>query len=51
LVRDWAILNPGGEVTYRNSFIADLAIGPNNVAEFAACGRPAGKSRMRLSTY
>jgi hypothetical protein len=33
------ILNPGGEVTYRNSFITDLAIGPNNVAEFAACGR------------
>jgi hypothetical protein len=26
-------------VTYRNSFITDLAIGANNVAELAACGR------------
>lgn len=33
------ILNLSGEVTYRNSFITDLAIGPNNVAESAACGR------------
>jgi hypothetical protein len=33
------ILNPRGKVTYRNSFITDLAIGPNNVAELAACGR------------
>jgi len=33
------ILNPSGEVTYRNSFITDLAIGPNNVAELTACGR------------
>ena len=33
------ILNPRGEATYRNSFITNLAIGPNNVAELAACGR------------
>jgi len=33
------ILNASGEVTYRNSFITDLAIGPANVAELAACGR------------
>jgi hypothetical protein len=33
------ILNTSGEVTYRNSFITDLAIGPNNVADLAACGR------------
>jgi hypothetical protein len=33
------IVNSSGEVTYRNSFITDLAIGANNVAELAACGR------------
>jgi Transposase DDE domain len=33
------ILNPRGEVTYRNSFITNLAITANNVAELAACGR------------
>ena len=33
------IVNPNGEVTYHNSFITDLPIGPNNVAELAACGR------------
>jgi len=33
------IVNPHGEVTYHNSFITDLAIGANNVAELAACGR------------
>jgi hypothetical protein len=33
------ILNASGEVTYRNSFITDLAIGSANVAELAACGR------------
>jgi hypothetical protein len=33
------IVNPAGEVTYRNSFITDLPVGPNNVAELAACGR------------
>lgn len=33
------ILNPKGEVTYHNSFITDLTVGPENVAEIAACGR------------
>ena len=33
------ILNPSGEVTYRISFITNLEIGPDNVAELAACGR------------
>jgi hypothetical protein len=33
------IVNPKGEVTYRNSFITDLPVGPDNVAELAACGR------------
>ena len=33
------ILNPRGEVTYRNSFITNLAISASNVAELAACGR------------
>ena len=33
------IVNPDGKVTYRNSFITDLPVGPNNVADLAACGR------------
>ena len=33
------VRNPKGEVTYRNSFITDLAVDQNTVAEFAACGR------------
>jgi len=33
------ILNKAGEVTYRNSFITDLPVNANNVAELAACGR------------
>src|SRR3954468_17955392 len=33
------ILNPQGEVTYRNSFITDLPVTRENVAELAACGR------------
>ncbi len=33
------IVNAKGEVTYRNSFITDLPVGPHNVAELAACGR------------
>jgi hypothetical protein len=33
------IVNPDGEVTYRNSFVTDLPVGPHNVAELAACGR------------
>ena len=33
------IVNPAGKVTYRNSFVTDLAIDASNVAELAACGR------------
>jgi len=33
------IVAPSGDVTYRNSFITDLPVGPDNVAELAACGR------------
>lgn len=42
LVVNWLsieILNPKGEVTYRNSFITDLPITRDHVAELAACGR------------
>ena len=33
------IRNAEGEVTYRNSFITDLPVSRENVAELAACGR------------
>jgi hypothetical protein len=33
------IVNAAGAVTYRNSFITDLPVGPDTVAELAACGR------------
>jgi len=33
------ISDPGGTVTYRNSFITDLDVGRENVAHLAACGR------------
>jgi hypothetical protein len=33
------ILDAAGEVSFRNSFITDLPVGPENVAELAACGR------------
>ena len=33
------IVNAAGTVTYRNSFITDLEVGPDTVAELAACGR------------
>jgi hypothetical protein len=33
------ILNAAGEVTYRNSFITDLDVGADNVADLAAGGR------------
>lgn len=33
------IADPAGKVTYRNSFVTDLAVSKNNVAELAACGR------------
>ena len=33
------IINARGETTYRNSFVTDLPVGPENVVELAACGR------------
>jgi hypothetical protein len=33
------IRNAAGEVTYRNSFITDLPVNRDTIAEFAACGR------------
>ena len=33
------IVDPAGKVTYRNSFVTDLAVDKGNVAELAACGR------------
>ncbi len=33
------IVDPAGKVTYRNSFVTDLAVNERNVAELAACGR------------
>ena len=33
------IVNATGAVTYRNSFITDLPVGPDTVADLAACGR------------
>jgi hypothetical protein len=33
------IINPRGETTYRNSYVTDLPVGPDNVVELAACGR------------
>jgi len=33
------IINAKGEVTYRNSFVTDLPVGPGTVADLAACGR------------
>jgi hypothetical protein len=33
------IINPTGKTTYRNSFVTDLPVGPDNVVELAACGR------------
>ena len=33
------IVKPNGKVTYRSSFITDLPVGQNTVAELAACGR------------
>ena len=38
-----------GNVTYRNSFITDLPVNRDNVAELTACGRPDGRSRTRRS--
>ena len=33
------IINARGETTYRNSFVTDLPVGPDNIVELAACGR------------
>jgi hypothetical protein len=33
------IINASGETTYRNSFVTDLPVGPDNIVELAACGR------------
>ena len=33
------IVNAAGGVTYRNSFITDLEVGPDTVVDLAACGR------------
>jgi hypothetical protein len=33
------IVNAAGEVTYRNSFVTDLDVGPDTVVDLAACGR------------
>ena len=33
------IVDPTGKTTYRNSFVTDLAVTMDNVAELAACGR------------
>jgi hypothetical protein len=33
------IVDPAGKTTYRNSFVTDLAVAADNVAELAACAR------------
>jgi hypothetical protein len=33
------IVDPAGKTTYRNSFVTDLPVSADNVAELAACGR------------
>ena len=33
------IVDPAGKVTYQNSFVTDLPVGKDNVAELAACAR------------
>jgi hypothetical protein len=42
LIVNWfeiEIINASGKTTYRNSFVTDLPVGPDGVAELAACGR------------
>ena len=42
LIVNWLeieIVDATGKVTYRNSFVTDLAVNKGNVAELAACGR------------
>ena len=41
------VLDADGEVTYRNSFITDMAVNRDNVAELAACGRARWKACPR----
>jgi len=43
------ILNGKGKRTYYNSFVTDLAVSADTVAELAACDRTRWKSRMRRS--
>jgi len=38
------IINAAGKVTYRNSFVTDLPVGPDNVVELAAVGRARWKA-------
>ena len=42
LIVNWLeieIIDAAGKTTYRNSFVTDLAVNKDNVAELAACGR------------
>ena len=42
LIVNWLeieIVDAAGKTTYRNSFVTDLAVSRDNVAELAACGR------------
>jgi hypothetical protein len=41
------ILNADGVITYRNSFVTDLAVGHDNVADLAAAGRARWKACPR----
>ena len=43
------IVNAAGTVTYRNSFITDLEVGPDTVAGLAACGRARWKIEKKAS--
>jgi hypothetical protein len=49
---DWLMIEisgASGKVTYRNSFITDLDVSRENVAELAAGGRPDGRSKTRAA--
>jgi hypothetical protein len=41
------IVNAAGKITYRNSFVTDLPVDRDNVAELAACGRPSVRPLRR----
>jgi hypothetical protein len=45
------ILDPAGKTTYRNSFITDLPVGRDNVAELAACVRARWKIESVLQKH